>query len=76
VRGVRIAGSRKRRLDPDTNPHVVTTFPLANVGPQGIAASPDGSMWFTQTTKGNIANIDNTGPAHPLTDGRQRVRHG
>ena len=49
------------RLDPDTNPHVVTTFPLTNVGPEGIAASPDGSMWFTQTTKGNIASIDNAG---------------
>jgi streptogramin lyase len=49
------------RLDPDTTPHVVTTFPLTNVGPQGIAASPDGSMWFTQTTKGNIASINNAG---------------
>jgi streptogramin lyase len=49
------------RLNPNTNPPVVTTFPLTNVGPQGIAASPDGSMWFTQTTKGNIARIDNAG---------------
>jgi streptogramin lyase len=49
------------RLNPDANPRVVTTFPLTNVGPQGIAASPDGTMWFTQTTKGNIANINNTG---------------
>jgi virginiamycin B lyase len=40
---------------------VVTTFPLTNVGPQDIAASPDGSMWFTQTTKGNIANVNNAG---------------
>ncbi|MFL5911485.1 MAG: hypothetical protein ACJ768_13030 [Gaiellaceae bacterium] len=49
------------RLDPDTDPPVVTTFPLTDVGPEGIAASPDGSMWFTQTTKGNIANINNAG---------------
>jgi len=49
------------RLNPNTNPHVVTTFPLTNVGPEGIAASPDGSMWFTQTTKGNIASINNAG---------------
>jgi virginiamycin B lyase len=40
----------------------VTTFPTPNnPGPEGIAASPDGSIWFTQTTKGNIAKIDNTG---------------
>jgi virginiamycin B lyase len=49
------------RLNPNTNPHVVTTFPLTNVGPEGIAASPDGSIWFTQTTKGNIARINNAG---------------
>jgi streptogramin lyase len=49
------------RLDPTATPPVVTTFPLTNVGPEGIAASPDGSMWFTQTTKGNIASIDNAG---------------
>jgi streptogramin lyase len=49
------------RLDPNTTPHVVTTFPLTNVGPQGIAASPGGSIWFTQTTRGNIASINNAG---------------
>ena len=48
------------RLDPTTG--VVTTFPTpSNPGPEGIAASPDGSVWFTQTTKGNIARIDNSG---------------
>jgi streptogramin lyase len=37
----------------------VTEFPLTNVGPEGIAASPElnGPVWFTQTTKGNIARI-------------------
>jgi virginiamycin B lyase len=36
----------------------VTEFPLTdNPGPQDIAASPNGSVWFTQTTKGNIARI-------------------
>jgi streptogramin lyase len=46
------------RLDPATG--AVTEFPLTNVGPEGIAASPatDGDIWFTQTTKGNIARID------------------
>jgi virginiamycin B lyase len=40
----------------------VTTFPTpSNPGPEGIAASPDGTVWFTQTTKGNIARIDNAG---------------
>jgi streptogramin lyase len=49
------------RLNPNTDPHVVTTIPLTNVGPEGIAASPDGSLWFTQTTKGNVASINNAG---------------
>jgi virginiamycin B lyase len=41
---------------------VVTTFLTpSNPGPQDIAASPDGSVWFTQTTKANIARIDNSG---------------
>src|SRR5215212_1570529 len=44
------------RLVPATG--AVTEFPLTNVGPEGIAASPDGTVWFTQTTKGNIARID------------------
>ena len=40
----------------------MTTFPTpSNPGPEGIAASPDGSVWFTQTTKGNIARIDDAG---------------
>ena len=51
------------RLDPATN--VVTEFPVTEVGPEGIAASPDGSMWFTQTTAGNIARITNDGVITP-----------
>ena len=48
------------RLDPTTG--AVTTFPTpSNPGPEGIAASLDGSIWFTQTTKGNIASINNAG---------------
>jgi virginiamycin B lyase len=47
------------RLDPATG--TVTIFPLTNTGPQAITAAPDGSMWFTQTTKGNIANITDAG---------------
>jgi streptogramin lyase len=48
------------RLDPATD--IVTEFPVTpGVGPEGIAASPDGSMWFTQTTAGNIARITNAG---------------
>jgi virginiamycin B lyase len=46
---------------PGTATGEVTEFPLANVGPQDIAASPDGSVWFTQTTKGNIARITDDG---------------
>ena len=48
-------------------PGVVTEFPLTNVGPEGIAASPDGSVWFTQTTKGNIARITDAGV---ITEGK------
>ena len=48
------------RLDPVTG--VVTTFLTpSNPGPEGIAAGPNGAVWFTQTTKGNIARIDNAG---------------
>jgi virginiamycin B lyase len=47
-------------LDPDTND--VREFPLTdNPGPQDIAASPEGSVWFTQTTEGNIARITDAG---------------
>src|ERR671913_157525 len=47
-------------LDPDTN--TVREFPLTdNPGPQDIAAAPDGSVWFTQTTEGNIARITDAG---------------
>ena len=54
------------RLDPTTG--VVTIFPTpSNPGPEGIAASPDGTVWFTQTTKGNAAKIDNAGV---ITEGR------
>ena len=54
------------RLNPTTG--VVTIFLTpSNPGPEGIAASPDGSTWFTQTTKGNIAKIDNAGV---ITEGR------
>jgi streptogramin lyase len=48
-------------------PGVVTEFPLTNVGPEGIAASSDGSVWFTQTTKGNIARITDDGA---ITEGK------
>ena len=39
----------------------MTLFPVANTGPQSIAASPDGSLWFTQTTSGNVAKIGTDG---------------
>ena len=48
------------RLDPSTS--VVTEFPLApGAGPEGIAAAPDGSLWFTQSNAGNIARITTAG---------------
>ena len=53
------------RLDPSTNS--VTLFPVTNTGPSGIAASPDGTVWFTQETKGNVARITNAGV---ITEGK------
>jgi streptogramin lyase len=53
------------RLDPSNNS--VTLFPVTNTGPSGIAASPDGTVWFTQETKGNAANITNAGA---ITEGK------
>ena len=53
------------RLDPATGR--LTELPLTDEGPQDIAASPDGSVWFTQTTKGNIARITNDGV---ITEGK------
>jgi virginiamycin B lyase len=48
------------RLNPATN--AVTIFPTpANPGPEGIATAPDGSVWFTQTTAGNVARINAAG---------------
>jgi len=56
---VRFAMQGVGRLNPTTGS--VTLFPRDNVGPAGIAASPDGTVWFTQETKGNLANITNAG---------------
>jgi virginiamycin B lyase len=53
------------RLVPATGE--VTEFPLTHVGSGGIAASPDGTVWFTQTTKGNIAQITD---ASVVTEGK------
>src|SRR4051794_12426035 len=39
----------------------LTLFPVSDTGPRGIAASSDGSVWFTQETKGNVANIAGSG---------------
>jgi virginiamycin B lyase len=55
---------------PGTATGEVTEFPLADVGPQGIAASPDGTVWFTQTTKGNIAQIREVGDGITITEGK------
>src|SRR5215204_1255231 len=55
----RFAPQAVGRLDPATNK--VTLFP-ADGGPADIApAGPEGSMWFTRTTGGNIARISPTG---------------
>jgi streptogramin lyase len=53
------------RLDPSNNS--VTLFPVTNTGPSGIAASPAGTVWFTQETRGNAASITNAGV---ITEGK------
>jgi streptogramin lyase len=47
-------------LDP-ANDNSVSFFPVPDNGPAGLAAADDGTIWFTQTLKGNIAKIDNNG---------------
>ncbi len=47
------------RLNPSDSS--VTLFSLPNAGPEGIAASPDGTVWFAQETTGNVSNITNAG---------------
>lgn len=54
------AGQAVGFLDP-ANGNNVTVFPVDNTGPAAIAAAPNGTIWFTQETKGNAASITNTG---------------
>jgi virginiamycin B lyase len=56
----RFAGQAVGFLDPSDG-NSVTVFPVANTGPAGIAAAPDGTIWFSQEVKGNIASVTNTG---------------
>jgi virginiamycin B lyase len=37
------------------------TIPTVNGGPEGIAAGPDGALWFTETGKDKIGRITTTG---------------
>ena len=54
------------RLDPATR--AVTEFPVADgTGPEGITAGPDGSVWITQTLKGNVARVTDAGV---ITEGK------
>jgi virginiamycin B lyase len=55
----RFAPQAVGRLNPSNNS--LTLFLVANTGPSDIAASPDGTVWFTQETKGNAARITNAG---------------
>ena len=60
------AGQGVGYIDP-ANSNAVSFFPVANTGPAGIAAGIDGSIWFTQETKGNVASITNAGV---ITEGK------
>jgi len=56
----RFAGQAVGFLDPNDG-NRVAVFPVADTGPAGIAAAPDGSIWFSQEVKGNIATVTNAG---------------
>jgi virginiamycin B lyase len=47
-------------LDP-ADGNSVTVFLVDNTGPAGIAAATDGTIWFSQEVKGNIATVTNAG---------------
>ena len=55
------------RLVPATNQ--VTEFPTLtpDAGPEGIAAAPNGDLWFTQVNADNIARITLSGT---ITEGK------
>lgn len=56
----RFAGQAVGFLDPAAG-NAVAVFPVADTGPAGIAAAPDGTIWFSQEVKGNIASVTNDG---------------
>jgi virginiamycin B lyase len=60
------AGQAVGFLDPADNNNV-TVFAVADTGPGGIAAAPDGTIWFTQELTDNIARISNAGA---ITEGK------
>jgi streptogramin lyase len=47
-------------LDPAAG-NSASFFPVPSNGPADIAAGNDGSIWFTQTIKGNAASVTNAG---------------
>ena len=51
------------RLTPsEAGAHSLVEFPTAvDASPLGIAAAPDGTVWFTQNLRGNIARITQAG---------------
>jgi virginiamycin B lyase len=53
------------RFNPTTEQF--TTFLTPGTGPQGITAGPNGSIWFTQILKDNIARIDSS---DTITEGK------
>lgn len=53
-------------LDPAAGNNV-TFFEVVATGPRGIAAAPDGTIWFTQEIEGNAASVTNIGV---ITEGK------
>jgi len=43
--------------------------PVASVGPSGIAAGPDGNLWFTQSTGNAIGRISTSGVVRAFSKG-------
>ena len=53
-------------INPTTHAITEFTIPTANSKPYGIAAGPDGNLWFTDNGAGQIGTINPT--THAITE--------
>jgi streptogramin lyase len=62
------------RVAPNGTRLSYTDFPCGCREPKGIAASPDGSIWFTEQTTNRLGRLT-VDPSRPLDIGAARVDH-